>query len=780
MGWTGSGSGGNGGLVLARLGYPIVVAVLVAGYVAIPSLRSVAAVGVGVLSVAAIGLAIPVLRPRPRAIWPLIGLTAALIATAMVLKAVASTTGQRSTYPDAADIVLVAACLPLTVWLLWLGRPLRPSRDWPMILDTLALSLAGSLIVWITFVRPTAMNLDLTRLGRIVAIASAVGSVAVVAASARVVLVWRTNLALTLLRAGVVSFVIAEYLYGRAIGAQRHGDAAAGLWYLAFVALCAAAAWSPTMVGASAGLGPRHQLGPGRLTMLAVIVLVAPTALLVEATGGTVTTGVAIAVVSAAVGLLVLFRLSLSAMSYRRRAARERAFRLGSRALVAATTESDVLTSVDRTLAELLPVSARGATALVDRTDWPQDSATTLPGRVDIAVPTDADAGSELCVPLPGNPYDESFTTNPSTAGHPECAVVFTAPTAALLELSPILRALAEQAGVALTRIRLVARMQAEERDRYFRTLVLTSTDVTLISRDGRIDYATPSAQAMFGRDVCGESFDELVHRHPADRRRRGKADTAWSDTEDGAEGYAERATGDVATVLVHRRDLSGDPTVNGVVTTLRDVTAERNLQRDLAYRASHDALTGLVNAPQFGEELRAEQTSAAGTDRLGGSDDGLAVLFIDLDDFKAVNDTYGHDIGDSVLATVARRIGSCLDEDDLAARLGGDEFAVLLRGVPSAAVAREAAQRFSDALAQPARVADLTLDCQASIGLSYHAERRESAALLREADAALYAAKAIGKGHWQQYREGMPDPARRNVDARLTPEHRSDPAPKS
>jgi diguanylate cyclase (GGDEF)-like protein/PAS domain S-box-containing protein len=755
------------------------MAVLVAGYVALPSMRSVAAAGVGLVSVAAIGLAIPVLRPRPRAIWPLIGLTAALIAAAMVLKAVAAPTAQRSTYPGAADILLVAAYLPLTLWLLWLGRPLHPSRDWPMILDTVGLSLAGSLVVWITFVRPAAMNLDLTGLGKIVAVASAVGSIAVLAASARVVLVWRTNLALTLLRAAVVALVVAYCLYGLAVAAQRQAGVVSGVGFLAFTALCAAAAWTPTMAGASAGLGTRHQLGPGRLTMLAATVLLAPTALLVEATGGTVTTGVAIAVVSAAIGLLVLVRLSLSAMSYRRRATSERAFRRGSGALVAATTESEVLASVNRAFAEMLPKGAHGAMGVVDRTDWPRDGATALPGRADIAVPADADAAGELCVPLPGSPDDESFTTSPATARRPDWAAVFTAPTAALLELSPILQALAEQAGMALIRIRLVARMQADERERYFRTLVLTSTDVTLITRDGRIDYATPSARAMFGRDVVrGEPFDELVHRYPADWQRRGQADTVWSDTEDSAEGYVECATGDETAVLVHRRDLSRDPTVNGVVTTLRDVTAERRLQRDLTYRASHDALTGLVNAPQFGEELRAEQTCAEGTP--GGCDGGLAVLFIDLDDFKVVNDTYGHDVGDSVLATVAQRIGSCLDEDDLAARLGGDEFAVLLRGVPHAAAACEAAQRISDALAQPARVSDLTLGCQASIGLSYHAERAESASLLREADSALYAAKAFGKGHWQLYRQGMPDPTRRNIDARRSLEQQPDPAPNS
>ena len=293
----------------------------------------------------------------------------------------------------------------------------------------------------------------------------------------------------------------------------------------------------------------------------------------------------------------------------------------------------------------------------------------------------------------------------------------------------------------------------------------MTTTDVILISREGRIDYATPSAQSMFGRDIVGERLDDLIHRRPPGQNGHDQPAWTWPDTKDGAEGYVYHEDGGADMVLVHRRDLTEDPTVNGVVTTLRDVTAERNLQRDLAYRASHDALTGLPNADRFFDELRAD--SAAGADRRTAPGGGRAALFVDLDDFKAVNDTYGHEIGDRLLATVARRIESCLREDDFAARLGGDEFAVLLRGVPDEAAARAAAQRVADALARPAIVDSISVDCQASVGLAYTSQRGESDSLLREADTALYTAKAHGKGRWSQYREDMPTPTRRLIDAR-------------
>ena len=152
---------------------------------------------------------------------------------------------------------------------------------------------------------------------------------------------------------------------------------------------------------------------------------------------------------------------------------------------------------------------------------------------------------------------------------------------------------LADQMYAALHRIDLLARLQEEEKQRYFRSLVLTSSDVTLISRDDRVAYATPSAGPMFGRDVKGRRFGELVNRNPATTQRQ----TEWADVEDGADGEVLRPDGRRVDVLVRRRDLTADPSVVGVVSTLRDVTSERDLQRDLAYRASHDALTGLANA---------------------------------------------------------------------------------------------------------------------------------------------------------------------------------------
>jgi diguanylate cyclase (GGDEF)-like protein len=264
---------------------------------------------------------------------------------------------------------------------------------------------------------------------------------------------------------------------------------------------------------------------------------------------------------------------------------------------------------------------------------------------------------------------------------------------------------------------------------------VVTSTDVILISRDGRIDYATPSADRVFGRDVRGGRVEDLVR--PSEPGRPKPVD--------GIEATIPSPQGEI-TVMVHQRDLTHDPTVTGVVTTMRDITAERRLQQDLAYRASHDELTGLINARAWGETMAREN------DHRRDRGHGIGALFIDLDNFKSINDRYGHAVGDQVLAEAGHRIRACLRTGDLGARVGGDEFALLLLGLTDVDDARTVARRLTHSMAGPIRADDKVIDCPASIGLAYSEGREQLDELVRHADTALYAAKANGKARWSEY----------------------------
>jgi diguanylate cyclase (GGDEF)-like protein/PAS domain S-box-containing protein len=566
------------------------------------------------------------------------------------------------------------------------------------------------------------------------------------ASAVRVAVRWQPNQALNELVAGAIAFLAADFAYGEnLLQAEWRHIPVVFFGYSALMVLSGTAALAAARGRLDAPSQPAHQLGFRRMAILAIALLVGPTLLLVEATPGPVKAGVAIGLAGLSVGAIVLVRLWLSARSSRRRAVRERAFLTASRSLVEATTNAEVTAALRTALGRMLP---------------PRTACAVQVGPIEIRPSIEDIEPTQFVVPIVRT-VSPPLSKQPS----PRDEIVFIAPSDELAELRPTLLALSNQAGAALDRIEMMRRLRAEERERYFRTLVLTSTDATLITRVGRIEYATPSARTIFGRDVLGGYFDDLVRRSSVDDPPDPRP---WSDEEEAAEGYVQHADGRETPVVVHRRDLTTDPTVNGVVSTLRDVTAERELRRDLAYRASHDALTGLANAQAFGDELRREDAAARKLhDRRGRPGDGRAALFVDLDDFKNVNDTYGHQVGDQLLAEVGLRIRSCLRDNDVAARLGGDEFAVLLRDVGDERAAHAVAQRIVDALAEPIRVGGIPLTAHASVGLAYTSHLGDLDTLLRNADTALYTAKAHGKAQWWQYREGMTNPSRHNGDRR-------------
>jgi diguanylate cyclase (GGDEF)-like protein len=194
------------------------------------------------------------------------------------------------------------------------------------------------------------------------------------------------------------------------------------------------------------------------------------------------------------------------------------------------------------------------------------------------------------------------------------------------------------------------------------------------------------------------------------------------------------------------------DPDVGGIVINARDTSDRRRLEEELAWQAYHDPLTGLPNRRLFLDRLDGALARA----RRSGLD--VALLFIDLDDFKAINDALGHRGGDDVLAAVAQRLLGAVRPGDTVARLAGDEFTVVLEGVPSLEEAQAIATRIDDALAYPASVFGAPVALSASIGVALTTDGRGSVdELLRRADVAMYAAKAQGKSRHAVYRADTP-----------------------
>lgn len=201
------------------------------------------------------------------------------------------------------------------------------------------------------------------------------------------------------------------------------------------------------------------------------------------------------------------------------------------------------------------------------------------------------------------------------------------------------------------------------------------------------------------------------------------------------------------------------DGTIVGRVLSFRDVTEQVRARDELTHQAFHDTLTGLANQALFRDRVAHSIT------RLGRHGTQMAVMFIDLDDFKAVNDRLGHAAGDHLLMSVADRITSCLRPGDTAARLGGDEFAVLLDDLSSIEDATGVAERILASLAVPVLVAIRDVDSShvspaASIGVAFGAVGVGVDDILRDADLAMYSAKSAGKGCYQVFAEHMHESA--------------------
>jgi diguanylate cyclase (GGDEF)-like protein/PAS domain S-box-containing protein len=192
------------------------------------------------------------------------------------------------------------------------------------------------------------------------------------------------------------------------------------------------------------------------------------------------------------------------------------------------------------------------------------------------------------------------------------------------------------------------------------------------------------------------------------------------------------------------------DGTTVGRVLSFRDVTERKRLERELEHQAFHDSLTNLANQALFRD--RVEHALA----RAARHDSRLAVLFVDLDNFKTVNDSVGHTAGDELLIAVAERLQGCLRAMDTAARLGGDEFAVLLEDLASANDATGLADRLLDVLHQPFTVAGKELAVGASIGIAFGVPGADSGQLLRNADIAMYTAKRCGKDRYEIFEPAM------------------------
>ncbi|WP_096302645.1 bifunctional diguanylate cyclase/phosphodiesterase [Jatrophihabitans sp. GAS493] len=294
--------------------------------------------------------------------------------------------------------------------------------------------------------------------------------------------------------------------------------------------------------------------------------------------------------------------------------------------------------------------------------------------------------------------------------------------------------------------------------------LIRNSGDVVAVcDADSTVSFVTPSVRRILGisvGDFIGTRFTSIVHPHDLDVCLHLLASPgAGAETEvmlrvKHADGRTLHVEGTLSNRLA-------DPAVGGLVLTLRDVTARRDMEERLKFQAFHDSLTGMANRQLFGDRLEHALVL-----RPGGPAE-LVVLFCDLDDFKSVNDTFGHGAGDQVLVEAGERLRSVVRAGDTAARLGGDEFAVLMESTDLAA-AQIVAERMQAALESPFEVAGREVTVRASIGLAHAVTGEVTAEVaLRNADVAMYTAKDRGKSAIAVYEAKLHSEAMRRLELR-------------
>lgn len=324
---------------------------------------------------------------------------------------------------------------------------------------------------------------------------------------------------------------------------------------------------------------------------------------------------------------------------------------------------------------------------------------------------------------------------------------------------------------LALTRMwQLVATVRAlTERRGHDRlaAMVEHSSDVVLLTdADGEIRYASPGLASTLGHrtsDWNGRSMIDLV---VTDDRQAAATELARA-ARAGRGGMVKfeaslvRVDGQRRRVEATIANLLGGDAVDGMVATFRDVTEQRNLERQLSHRAFHDELTGLANRALFLDRMdHALRVARPDTDP-------VVVLFVDLDDFKSVNDALGHGVGDQMLRAIADRIRRVSGPGDTPARLGGDEFALLLEDRGGVDRALDVAESLLELLREPVTLAGYDLAVMASVGVAVAAPGMNTAGLLRDADIAMYEAKRAGKSQIKIFDPAMRLSATRHLEFR-------------
>ena len=537
-----------------------------------------------------------------------------------------------------------------------------------------------------------------------------------------------------------------------------------------------------------------RRLGKARLAVLAGATLMAPLVEIIQNISGQPVDQPVVIGASMVLFLLVVVRMAGLVHKQELSAMREKALSEAGAALVTATNREGIyaaameatqsltgegaatrlLVNLDANAPmEFTVVAAAGGSsgvvgktvALSDLPDWKRErllshrSIQAPAGQSQIGAVLEMPAEAEFVFTVPLFLKDElkalMSIANPTTLARSTC---------------DSLDALSSQVALALDSAALTEDLLRRQSEARFSSLVTNSSDVVMVvDADSTMQYISPSVERVLGYGVDeleGSKLTTLIH--PEDKAQILQFLTSGERDGDSHPGLVELRIRHRNDFWLHvetlRTNLLHDPNVKGIVLNTRDISERKAFEEQLQHQAFHDSVTNLANRALFKDRVD------HALERQSRDDRPISVLFMDLDDFKTINDSLGHAAGDRLLAEVGERLKTCLRSADTAARLGGDEFAILLEDGGQGIEAAEVATRIMSALEAPFRLDDKEVFARASIGIATASQDKEGGPenaedLLRDADVAMYMAKEAGKSRYQVFEPAMHDTALRRLE---------------
>jgi len=756
--------------------YLVVGATLTVVYVAAPELKGSGPLFnlIGLSPVLAIVAGILMHRPRAWVAWSLLALGQLLFwAGDLYTYSYPKLFDKEVPFPSPGDWLYLAVYPLLMAGFLMLVRRRNPDGDQPGLIDSAILTVGIALLSWVFLIAPNMHLSGLTMYAKLVSSAYPFGDVLLLGVAIRLAVdTGKRAPSFYLLVASIVSLLAVDSAYNYALlkGTYDH-QLSYDVGWIAYYLLFGAAALHPSMRSLEEpAVDGRSRLTPGRLALLAGACLIAPGIRFVEEIGNTDTEVVIVA--AAGLFLLVVTRMALLVRQEERAVAREIALRAAGDRLVAAAghrqVEEAAVSSARSLMGENMPVrlvlrsdgqamvtaSSEGHGWLLSAEShaWLLDGVSGL-RQVPLAELVPAvrhdlrldGTGSVILLPLTGRE---------ETRG----VLVVGAPTRVARESLDSLQALTTQVSLAVEGAVLAEDLHRRQSEARFRSLVAHASDlITVLAADGTVTYQSPSIERLLGYQVDemeGTRFDRLLRE--GDRPRLARMLTGVPDTTPethAIECSLQHRDGTWLQFEVQQTNLLHDEHVRGIVLNSRDVSEQKAFEDQLAHQAFHDPVTNLANRALFADRVQHALT------RLERGGAPVAVVFVDLDDFKTVNDSLGHAAGDEVLREVASRLEATVRPTDTVARFGGDEFSVLLDGVVDTQEAADVAGRVLRSLERHLEIDGKEVFPRASLGICMADREHDIPAaeeLLRNADVAMYMAKRDSKGGYRIFEPTM------------------------